>query len=75
MKEQFIDVNFKAKSLALLDHCVSIIEQYLGQGLRLSLRQLYYQLVSLIIYQGKRAAFLPTNLIIMRLRKCNLLMP
>lgn len=46
MKEQFIDVNFKAKSLVLLDYCEQIIDQYLSQGLRLSLRQLYYQLVS-----------------------------
>ena len=46
MKEQFKEVRFHSKSLALIYKCNEIVEDYQGQGLRLTLRQLYYQLVS-----------------------------
>jgi hypothetical protein len=46
MKEKFKDVNFRAASLALVETCNEIIDDYQGQDLRLTLRQLYYQLVS-----------------------------
>ena len=46
MKESFIEVNFRQQSLVLLETCNGIINLYQGQGLRLTLRQLYYQLVS-----------------------------
>lgn len=57
MKEQFINVSFQKKSLALLDNCNDIIEQYQSQGLRLSLRQLYYQLVSRNIIENTERAY------------------
>lgn len=44
--ECYRDKNFKAASRVLIERCNSIIEDYTGQGLRLTLRQLYYQLVS-----------------------------
>jgi hypothetical protein len=44
--ERFKNINFKPKSQELIDQCNEIIEEYQGQGLRLTLRQLYYQLVS-----------------------------
>jgi hypothetical protein len=46
MKQRFKSVRFRAASLELLDQCNEIIEDYQEQGLMLSLRQLYYQLVS-----------------------------
>ncbi|MBE3119010.1 MAG: hypothetical protein IMZ50_09680 [Candidatus Atribacteria bacterium] len=46
MKEQFIDWNPGQKSLALLKHIATILELYRRQGYRLTLRQLYYQMVS-----------------------------
>lgn len=46
VKEFFIDVDFRQKSLNLLRECNEIIDIYTGQGLRLTLRQLYYQLVA-----------------------------
>jgi len=46
MKEQFKDQNFRSESLELIAHCEEIVIDYLGQGLRLTLRQLYYQLVT-----------------------------
>lgn len=44
--EKFKDVRFKPDSLARIGLCNEIIEDYQGQGLRLTLRQLYYQLVT-----------------------------
>lgn len=46
MKRRFITKNFRADSLALLRLCDQIIVDYTAQGFRLTLRQLYYQLVS-----------------------------
>jgi hypothetical protein len=46
MKEQFIDVNFNETDLKLISVSNRIIERYAAQGYDLSLRQLYYQLVS-----------------------------
>lgn len=46
MREQFKSVNFREASIILIDKCNEIIEEYQGIGLRLTLRQLYYQLVT-----------------------------
>ena len=46
MREAFKEVRFSEKSRALIDQCNSIIEDYQDQDLRLTLRQLYYQLVT-----------------------------
>lgn len=44
--EQFKSINFKPTSLSLIEQCNSIIEEYQADDLKLTLRQLYYQLVS-----------------------------
>ena len=44
--EQFKEINFKPRSRELIEQCNSIIEEYQQDGLRLTLRQLYYQLVT-----------------------------
>lgn len=46
MKETFKTTNFRDASLQLLTECEEIVDDYQGQGLRLTLRQLYYQLVT-----------------------------
>lgn len=46
MKRCFVEKNFKAQSLELIERANAIIDDYQGQGLRLTLRQLYYQFVS-----------------------------
>jgi hypothetical protein len=46
MKETFKETNFRPDSLGLIAKCEEIVIDYLGQGLRLTLRQLYYQLVT-----------------------------
>lgn len=43
---QFQATRFKPESIALIELCNEVIEDYLQQGLRLTLRQLYYQLVT-----------------------------
>ena len=46
MKEKFKDVRFSPDSVTKIRLCNQIIAQYQAQGLRLTLRQLYYQLVT-----------------------------
>ena len=46
MKIEYRHIAFRTKTRALIETCDGIIETYQAQGLRLSLRQLYYQLVS-----------------------------
>ncbi len=46
MKEFFKDKRFRAATLAIIETCNSILDDYARQGFDLSLRQLYYQLVS-----------------------------
>ncbi|MCJ7747899.1 MAG: hypothetical protein MUP27_09150 [Desulfobacterales bacterium] len=46
MKEMFKEKNFRGEANDLIVLCDEIISEYLGQGLRLTLRQLYYQFVS-----------------------------
>ncbi|HAE59335.1 MAG TPA: hypothetical protein DCG54_07475 [Anaerolineae bacterium] len=46
MKEQFVDHKFSKSSLALIETCSGILDEYESQGYKLSLRQLYYQLVA-----------------------------
>jgi hypothetical protein len=45
-KQAFKTINFRRESLARIALCNTIIKDYQEQGLRLTLRQLYYQLVS-----------------------------
>lgn len=45
-REKFKEINFRPASLSLIEKCNEIIADYQEQDLRLTLRQLYYQLVS-----------------------------
>lgn len=44
--ELYVKKNFTSSSLEIIDQANEIIEDYLAQGFRLTLRQLYYQFVS-----------------------------
>lgn len=46
MKEKFIDINFKNESILMIEKINRILTEYKKLGYRLTLRQLYYQLVS-----------------------------
>jgi hypothetical protein len=45
-KEKFRSINFRADAREKIEQMDSIIQEYQGQGLRLTARQLYYQFVS-----------------------------
>jgi hypothetical protein len=45
-KEKFVEHNFNAASLTLIDTANGILNEYRRMGYKLSLRQLYYQLVA-----------------------------
>ena len=46
MREQFTDLTLKPEGLERLEIVGGIIDEYLADGYKLTLRQLYYQLVS-----------------------------
>lgn len=46
MKEQFREIKFQKKNLILLEKINEILEEYSIQGIKVTLRQLYYQLVA-----------------------------
>jgi hypothetical protein len=46
MKEKFKEIKLNTKSQAMFENVDLIINEYLNQGYKLTLRQLYYQLVS-----------------------------
>lgn len=52
MKEKFVDHKFGAASLELISKVNNILREYGAQGYRLSLRQLYYQLVARAIIEN-----------------------
>lgn len=45
MKQAFKSVNFRESSRKIIDQCNKIVDDYLEQDLRLTLRQLYYQCI------------------------------
>lgn len=46
MKQAFKSLNFRSSTLRVIEYCNQLIEEYQGKGFDLTLRQLYYQLVS-----------------------------
>lgn len=46
MYQKYVDINFKADSVALINTMDVIVRDYIRQGYVLTVRQLYYQLVS-----------------------------
>jgi hypothetical protein len=46
MKEAFIEKKFNRSSISIIIKCNTILSEYARQGYKLSLRQLYYQLVA-----------------------------
>lgn len=57
MRERFIDRKFSAGSLALIGTANEILREYEGQGLVLTLRQLYYQFVARAIIPNKQSEY------------------
>lgn len=57
MKQAFIEKNFAAGSLVLIEQANEIIEDYQAQGYILTLRQLYYQFVSRDLIENSQRAY------------------
>ncbi|MCF6277326.1 MAG: hypothetical protein L3J16_01040 [Anaerolineales bacterium] len=71
-KEKFIDHRFKADSLLLIYTVNSILDEYAGMGFRLSLRQLYYQLVARDYIENSNASYKRIGSLISNARKAGL---
>jgi len=56
-KIKYRNIKLNATSLGLVDVCNRIIEDYQSQGFRLTLRQLYYQLVSRDIIPNRQTEY------------------
>lgn len=73
MKEAFVQHSFNKTSLALVEKCNSILEEYRSQGYRLSLRQLYYQLVARDIIENSVKSYKRTGDLVSNARLAGLL--
>ncbi len=56
-KVAYIEKNFSNSSLLIINQANEIIEEYEADGLRLTLRQLYYQFVSRDLLENKKKAY------------------
>jgi hypothetical protein len=56
-KIKYKEIKFQRGTLALIDKCNAIIADYTNQGYRLTLRQLYYQLVARAIIANKQTEY------------------
>lgn len=57
MKEQFIQWSPRGEAREIVEKCVEIVADYQGQGFDLSIRQLYYQLVSKNIIKNSERSY------------------
>jgi len=60
MKEPFKRIKFRGETLVKIVLCNDVIKRYQDQGLRLTLRQLYYQLVTMNVIPNEEKSY--TNL-------------
>lgn len=57
MKECFKELNLRSERLGMIDQCNDVIEEYQAAGLKLTLRQLYYQLVTKNIITNEERSY------------------
>ena len=72
MRIAFRSKKFSAEHLELIDVCNKIIGQYVDAGYRLTLRQLYYQLVARTVIPNKQTEYKRACKIINDGRDCGL---
>lgn len=58
MREKFREKCFSRKSKILVDYSLEIVTDYMKQGIKLTLRQLYYQLVSKAIIPNSQKEYM-----------------
>ena len=57
MREAFEERNLSPERITLLEYCNEIIEEYQAEGLDLSVRQLYYQLVTKNVIENSKQSY------------------
>ena len=73
MKQQFITKSFRAASLKRIDQVNEIIADYQRQGYSLTLRQLYYQLVSRDLIPNKQNEYAKLSALVTDARRSGLI--
>ncbi len=73
MKEKFASKRFKPATMALIGVCSEILDEYQAEGYDLTLRQLYYQLVSRDIIPNKHEWYVRLGGIVNNARLAGLL--
>lgn len=73
MRETFREKNFGEKKLALLKHIHFILAEFDKQGIKVTLRQLYYQLVSRDLIANKLAEYSRLSELLTDARYCGLI--
>lgn len=57
MKQKYIEKNFRAESLQLIAYCDKVLRGYISRGFVITVRTLYYQLVSQNIIRNKEEEY------------------
>lgn len=73
MKEQYIQKNFTWATEIVIDQANAIISEYQKSGMKLTLRQLYYQFVSRDLIANKQQEYARLGRIITDARMCGLI--
>jgi hypothetical protein len=73
MKECFKPARFNAVNAKLIEVCNTVIDQYTEAGLRLTLRQLYYQLVSANVIPNEEKAYKSIGALVSKARLAGLM--
>jgi hypothetical protein len=68
MIEKFIEYNPRTDTLRLITECETVINRYKESGLRLTLRQLYYQLVSINVLKNEERSYKNLSSVVSRAR-------
>lgn len=53
VKEQFKDLNIRADRMSIIQQANAIIDEYISQGMRMTLRQLYYRFIAMDLFPNK----------------------
>ena len=73
MKEKFRTIKFHKKNLILLEKIKGILKEYDLQGIKVTLRQLYYQLVTKDLIPNQKSAYSKLSTLLTNARYCGLI--
>lgn len=73
MKQAYVETSFRAESLRLIEIMNRIVDDYVSQGYRLTVRQLYYQLVARAIIENTERSYKRTTSLVNDARMAGLM--